>query len=154
VCEGFGSVIGIDPDLVVPNKSLSIFEGAIACWKGEKMGQWNEMLLKNAYKFDFPIHKPFYQLSQEQKELLWTGNQYFDGLNDFFKMVEENTYKIQYRVMLSRYRGKTICPECQGTRLRKDANYVKVAGKSISELVLMPIESPDKILSDHYPRPA
>jgi excinuclease ABC subunit A len=140
VCEGFGSVIGIDPDLVVPNKSLSIYQGAIACWKGEKMGQWNEMLINNAYKFDFPIHKPYYQLSQEQKELLWTGNRYFDGLNDFFKMVEENTYKIQYRVMLSRYRGKTICPECQGTRLRKDANYVKVAGKSISELVLMPID--------------
>jgi len=141
VCEGFGSVIGIDPDLVIPNKSLSIYEGAIACWKGEKMGQWNEALVKNAYKFDFPIHKPFYQLSQEQKELLWTGNTHFDGLNEFFKMVEANTYKIQYRVMLSRYRGKTVCPECLGTRLRKDANYVKVAGKSITELVLMPIDS-------------
>ncbi|MBW6497497.1 MAG: excinuclease ABC subunit UvrA [Bacteroidales bacterium] len=141
VCEGFGSVIGIDPDLVIPNKSLSIYEGAIACWKGEKMGQWNEALLKNAYKFDFPIHKPWYQLSQEQKELLWTGNSYFDGLDEFFKMVEANTYKIQYRVMLSRYRGKTVCPECHGTRLRKDAAYVKVAGKSISELVLMPIDS-------------
>ncbi len=140
VCEGFGSVIGIDPDLVIPNKSLSIYEGAIACWKGEKMGQWNEALLKNAYKFDFPIHKPFYQLSQEQKELLWTGNLHFDGLNEFFKMVEANTYKIQYRVMLSRYRGKTVCSECQGTRLRKDANYVKVAGKSITDLVLMPID--------------
>lgn len=139
VCEGFGSVIGIDPDLVIPNKSLSIYEGAIACWKGEKMGQWNEQLLKNAYKFDFPIHKPYYQLSEEQKKLLWTGNQYFDGLDEFFKMVEANTYKIQYRVMLSRYRGKTVCPECQGSRLRKDANYVKVAGKSITELVLMPI---------------
>ncbi len=140
VCEGFGSVIGIDPDLVIPNKSLSIYEGAIVCWKGEKMGQWNEALLKNAYKFDFPIHKPFYQLSQEQKELLWTGNLHFDGLNEFFKMVEANTYKIQYRVMLSRYRGKTVCSECQGTRLRKDANYVKVAGKSITDLVLMPID--------------
>jgi len=140
LCEGFGSVIGIDPDLVVPNKSLSIYEGAIACWKGEKMGQWNEILLKNAYKFDFPIHKPYYQLTNKQKELLWTGNRFFDGLNDFFKMVEENTYKIQYRVMLSRYRGKTVCPECQGSRLRKDANYVKVGGKSITELVLMPID--------------
>ena len=140
VCEGFGSVIGIDPDLVIPNKSLSIYEGAIACWKGEKMGQWNEELVKNAYKFDFPIHKPYYQLSEDQKALLWTGNKHFQGLNDFFKMVEENTYKIQYRVMLSRYRGKTVCPECHGTRLRKDAGYVKVAGKSISELVLMPIE--------------
>ncbi|MDX9942754.1 MAG: excinuclease ABC subunit UvrA [Bacteroidales bacterium] len=140
LCEGFGSVIGIDPDLVIPNKSLSIFEGAIVCWKGEKMSLWNEELIKNAYKFDFPIHKPYYRLSDEQKELLWTGNKHFHGLNDFFKMVEENTYKIQYRVMLSRYRGKTGCPECQGTRLRKDAGYVKVAGKSISELVLMPIE--------------
>lgn len=139
-CEGFGSVIGIDPDLVIPNKSLSIFEGAVACWKGEKMGLWNEELVKNAYKFDFPIHKPYYQLSEEQKQLLWTGNTCFHGLNDFFKMVEENTYKIQYRVMLSRYRGKTVCPECQGTRLRKDAGYVKVAGKTITELVLMPID--------------
>ncbi len=140
VCEGFGSVIGIDPDLVVPNKSLSIYEGAIACWKGEKMGLWNEALVNNAYKFDFPVHKPFFQLTQEQKDLIWTGNAYFDGLNNFFKMVEENTYKIQYRVMLSRYRGKTVCPGCLGTRLRNDANYVKVATKSISEMVLMPIE--------------
>ncbi|HSV87426.1 MAG TPA: excinuclease ABC subunit UvrA [Bacteroidales bacterium] len=140
LCEGFGSVIGIDPDLVIPNKALSIFEGAVVCWKGEKMGQWNEQLLKNAYKFDFPIHKPYSQLSNEQKELLWTGNQFFNGLNEFFKMVEENTYKIQYRVMLSRYRGKRNCPDCQGTRLRKDANYVKVAGKTISELVLTPID--------------
>lgn len=138
-CEGFGSVIGIDPDLVIPNKGLSIYEEAIACWKGEKMGQWKDQLVSVAYKFGFPIHKPYYQLSDEQKELLWTGNQYFKGLHDFFRMVEENTYKIQYRVMLSRYRGKTICPECRGTRLRKDASYVKVAGKSITALVLMPL---------------
>jgi excinuclease ABC subunit A len=141
VCEGFGSIIGIDPDLVIPNKALSVFEGAIACWKGEKMGQWQEQLINSAYKFDFPIHKPISQLSKEQLELLWAGNQFFNGLDEFFKMVEENTYKIQYRVMLSRYRGKRICPDCQGTRLRKDANYVKVAGKAISELVLMPIAS-------------
>lgn len=140
VCEGFGSVIGIDPDLVVPNKSLSVYEDAIACWKGEKMGKWRDQLVANAYKFDFPIHKPFYKLNAAEKELIWTGNKYFKGLNDFFKMVEENTYKIQYRVMLSRYRGKTICPDCQGTRLRRDANYVKVAGKSITELVLMPLD--------------
>ncbi|MFO7979127.1 MAG: excinuclease ABC subunit UvrA [Bacteroidales bacterium] len=139
-CEGFGSVIGIDPDLVVPNKSLSVYEGAVACWKGEKMGKYREKLVDHAFKFDFPIHKPYYQLTDQQKELLWTGNQYFEGLNDFFKMVEENTYKIQYRVMLSRYRGRTTCPECQGTRLRKDANYVKVGGKSITELVLTPLE--------------
>ena len=139
-CEGFGSVIGIDPDLVIPNKRLSVYEGAIACWKGEKMGKWKDRLVNNAYKFDFPIHKPYAQLTQEQKDLLWTGNRYFKGLKDFFRMVEENTYKIQYRVMLSRYRGKTTCSECKGTRLRKDANYVKVGGKSITELVLMPLE--------------
>jgi excinuclease ABC subunit A len=138
-CEGFGSIIGIDEDLVVPNKGLSIFEEAIACWKGEKMGEWKDMLVMNAYKFDFPIHKPFYQLSDEQRQLLWTGNEYFNGLNDFFKYVEEQAYKIQYRVMLSRYRGKTICPECKGTRLRKDANYVKIDGKSVSELLLLPV---------------
>ena len=138
-CEGFGSVIGIDPDLVVPNKGLSIYEEAIACWKGEKMGKWKDRLVEQAWRFDFPIHKPYYQLSEEQKALLWTGNKYFKGLDDFFRMVEENTYKIQYRVMLSRYRGKTVCPECQGTRLRKDAGYVKVGGRSLSELVLMPV---------------
>ncbi len=138
-CEGFGSVIGIDPDLVVPNKSLSIYEEAVACWRGEKMGKWKDRLVANAYKFDFPIHKPYYELSEDQKELLWTGNKFFHGLNAFFRMVEENQYKIQYRVMLSRYRGKTSCPDCQGTRLRKDANYVKIAGKSITDLVLMPI---------------
>jgi len=140
-CEGFGSVIGIDPDLVIPNKNLSVYEDAIACWKGEKMSEWKDVLVKNAYKFDFPVHKPIYELSDEQYRLLWTGNSHFYGLNDFFKYVEEQTYKIQYRVMLSRYRGKTICPDCHGTRLRQDANYVKVGGKSISELVLMPVEN-------------
>ena len=139
VCEGFGSIIGIDPELVIPNKTLSIYDGAIACWKGEKMGEWKEELVLNAYKFDFPIHTPYYELTEEQKEIVWTGNEYFEGINTFFKHVEEQTYKVQYRVMLSRYRGKTDCPECKGTRLRKDANYVKVARKSISELVLMPI---------------
>jgi excinuclease ABC subunit A len=138
-CEGFGSIIGIDEDLVVPNKGLSIFEEAIACWKGEKMGEWKDMLVMNAYKFDFPIHKPFYELTDEQRRLLWTGNNYFNGLNDFFRYVEEQAYKIQYRVMLSRYRGKTICPECNGTRLRKDANYVRLDGKSVSEILLMPV---------------
>jgi excinuclease ABC subunit A len=140
ICEGFGSVIGIDPDLVVPNKALSVFEGAVACWKGEKMGEWKDRLVMNAGNFNFPIHKPFYQLTDEQQELLWTGNSYFEGLDEFFRQIEEQTYKIQYRVMLSRYRGKTVCPECRGTRLRKDANYVRVAGKSVSELVLLPIE--------------
>ncbi len=138
-CEGFGSVIGIDPDLVIPNKSLSVYEDAVACWKGEKMSEWKDELVKNAYKFDFPIHKPIYELTKEHQELLWTGNEYFNGISDFFRYVEEQTYKIQYRVMLSRYRGKTVCPECHGTRLRKDASYVKVAGRSITELVIMPV---------------
>jgi len=138
-CEGFGSIIGIDEDLVIPNKGLSIYEEAIASWKGEKMGEWKDMLVMNAYKFDFPIHKPYYELTDEQRQLLWTGNKYFRGLNEFFVHVEEQAYKIQYRVMLSRYRGKTICPDCHGTRLRKDANYVRIDGKSVSEILLMPV---------------
>ncbi len=139
-CEGFGSVIGIDEDLVIPDKSLSIYEGAIACWKGEKMKEWNDKLVMNAYKFDFPVHKPFFELSDFHKELVWSGNKFFKGLRSFFKHLEEQTYKIQYRVMLSRYRGKTLCPECKGTRLRKDAAYVRVAGKSIADIVLMPVK--------------
>ncbi|MEI6766952.1 MAG: excinuclease ABC subunit UvrA [Bacteroidota bacterium] len=142
-CEGFGSIIGIDEDLVVPDKSLSIFEEAIACWRGEKMSEWKDELVMHAYKFDFPIHKPFFQLKEAQRQLLWTGNKYFKGLNDFFKFVEEQAYKIQYRVMLSRYRGKTNCPDCRGTRLRSDAAYVQVAGKNIVEILTMPI---DKVL--------
>jgi excinuclease ABC subunit A len=139
-CEGFGSVIGIDEDLVIPDKSLSVYDGAIQCWKGDKMKEWNERLIMNAYKFDFPIHKPYFELSKDQKDTLWNGNKFFKGLNAFFRHLEEQTYKIQYRVMLSRYRGKTLCPECHGTRLRMDANYVKVGGRSISELVLMPVK--------------
>lgn len=138
-CEGFGSVMGIDEDLVVPDKSLSIYNEAIACWRGEKMSEWKEQLVMNAYKFDFPIHKPFYELTEHERNLLWTGNKYFKGLNQFFKYVEEQSYKIQYRVMLSRYRGKTACPECKGTRLRKDASYVKISGSSISDIVMMPL---------------
>ena len=139
VCEGYGKTIGIDEDLVIPNKSLSVFSDAIVCWKGEKMGEWKDQLVKNASKFGFPIHKPFYDLTPEQKKVLWTGNEHFEGLNDFFKQLEEQTYKIQYRVMLSRYRGKTICPECSGTRLKKEASYVKVFGKSVTELVNLPV---------------
>ena len=139
-CEGFGSIIGIDVDLVIPNKSISVYDGAIACWKGEKMGEWLDKLVKNAYKFDFPIHKPYYQLTKDQKELLWTGNEYFEGIHAFFAHIEEQTYKIQYRVMLSRYRGKTVCPDCNGTRLRPDANYVKVGEKSISEIVHLQLD--------------
>lgn len=138
-CEGYGKVIGIDEDLVIPNKSLSVYQDAVACWKGEKMSEWKNELIYNAKKFDFPIHKPFYELTESQRFLLWTGNQHFEGLNQFFKMLEENSYKIQYRVMLSRYRGKTICPECKGSRLKKEAGYVKIAGKSLHELVLLPV---------------
>ena len=118
-CEGYGKIIGIDEDLVIPNKSLSIFQDAVACWKGDKMKEWKDELVNVADKFNFPIHKPFYELTKDQRILLWTGNKYFQGLNKFFKMLEENAYKIQYRVMLSRYRGKTDCTECQGTRLKK-----------------------------------
>ncbi len=138
-CEGYGKVIGIDEDLVIPNKSFSIYQDAIACWKGEKMSEWKNELIYSAEKFNFPIHKPYYELTEEQKFLLWTGNKYFKGLNRFFKFLEESSYKIQYRVMLSRYRGKTICPECKGSRLKKEAGYVKIAGKSLQELVLMPV---------------
>ena len=136
-CEGFGNIIGIDPDLVIPDKSLSIYDNAVACWRGDKMSAWKDLLIRNARHFDFPIHKPYYELSQEQKDLLWKGNKYFGGIEDFFKEVEAQSYKIQYRVMLSRYRGKTTCPECNGLRLRKEANYVKIDGKSISELCEM-----------------
>lgn len=139
-CEGFGSVIGIDEDLVIPDKSLSIYDDAVACWKGEKMSEYKHTLIKNAHKFDFPVHAPYYKLTNDQRRLLWTGNQHFEGIDAFFAMVESQTYKIQYRVMLSRYRGKTVCPDCRGTRLRKDANYVKVNGKSITDLVLTPID--------------
>jgi excinuclease ABC subunit A len=139
-CGGFGTVIGIDENQVIPNKNLSVFEGAVACWKGEKMGAYKNMLVNSAYKFDFPIHKPYSELTDEQKDLLWNGNEYFEGINDFFKMVEENSYKIQYRVMMSRYRGKTKCPDCKGTRLRKDATWVKVAGKSVTDIVNMELE--------------
>jgi excinuclease ABC subunit A len=139
-CEGFGSVIGIDEDLVIPDKSLSVYDDAVACWKGEKMSEYKHTLIRHAHKFDFPVHSPYYELTREQRKLLWTGNKYFEGINTFFEMVESQTYKIQYRVMLSRYRGKTVCPDCLGTRLRKDANYVKINEKSITDLVLTPIE--------------
>lgn len=140
VCEGYGQVIGIDEDLVIPNKSLSVYEEAIVCWKGEKMSKWLEKLIYSADKFDFPIHTPYYKLSKEQQEVLWTGNRHFKGIRDFFEHLEEKKYKIQYRVMLSRYRGKTICHECKGGRLKKEAAYVKINGKSIHELVLLPID--------------
>ena len=139
-CEGFGSVVGIDDDLVVPDKTLSLYEGAIAPWRGEKMSEWLEPLLKKGIYFDFPIHRAYKDLSAEEKKLLWTGNEHFEGLTYFFKYLEEKSYKIQYRVMLSRYRGKTTCPDCRGSRIRKDAHYVKVAGQDIASLMMMPIK--------------
>ena len=139
-CEGYGRVVGIDEDLVVPDKSLSIFNDAIICWKGDSMSQFKNRLVYAAPKFDFPIHKPYYSLSDEQRQLLWTGNSYFEGLDSFFRMLEENKYKIHYRVMLARYTGKTLCPTCRGRRLRREAEYVRVGGRSISDLVLMPVD--------------
>lgn len=139
-CEGYGKVIGIDEDLVVPDKSKSVYDGAIAPWRGEKMKEWLERLIKHATKFDFPIHRPYHQLSKKEKELLWKGNKHFEGLDAFFKYLEEQTYKIQYRVILSRYRGRTNCPDCKGSRLRKDAAYVKINDHSITDVVLMPVE--------------
>lgn len=140
VCEGYGKVTGIDENLVVPDKNKSIFENAIACWRGQTMGWWRDQLVENAHHFNFPIHKPYYALSREQKRLLWSGNSYFHGLDEFFEHLKRERYKIQYRVLLSRFTGKTVCPECEGARLRKEALYVKVGGKSIAELVRMPIE--------------
>jgi len=140
VCEGYGNIIGIDSDLVIPNTSLSIFENAIFPWRGESMSWYRDELVKHAYKFDFPIHKPFFQLTEEQKDLIWTGNKYFQGLNDFFKELEAKNYKIQNRVMLSRYRGKTKCHVCKGKRLRPEASYVKINGKTVSDLVDLPIQ--------------
>jgi excinuclease ABC subunit A len=139
-CEGFGKVLGIDKDLVIPDKSMSVYEGAIAPWRSEGMRIWLEPLLKNGIKFDFPIHRSISDLNEAEKQLLWTGNSYFEGLNQFFKHLESKSHKIQYRVMLSRYRGRTTCPDCRGTRLRKDAAYVKINNTSISDLVLMPVE--------------
>jgi excinuclease ABC subunit A len=139
-CEGFGKILGIDEELVIPDKSLSIYEGAIAPWRTEVMSEWAKPLLKNGIKFDFPIHRPYSELTEKERELLWNGNSYFDGIHAFFKYLESKMHKIQYRVLLSRYRGRTTCPDCKGTKLRKDAQYVKIANTSITDLVLMPIE--------------
>ncbi len=139
-CEGFGKVLGIDEDLVVPDKSLSVFEGAVAPWRSPTMGKWLKPLLKNGIKFDFPIHRSYADLTQVERDLLWNGNEYFEGIHQFFQYLSSKMHKIQYRVMLSRYRGRTVCPDCRGTRLRKDAAYVKINGTSITDLVLMPLE--------------
>lgn len=139
-CEGFSLVLGIDEDLVIPDKRLSVYEGAVAPWKGEKLGKWREYFVKNAKSIDFPIHKPVIDLTKEQYSLLWKGNKQVDGIDAFFREVEQNLYKVQYRVLLSRYRGRTLCPECNGYRLRKEALYVKVAGRHIGELCEMPVK--------------
>jgi len=139
VCNGFGNIIGIDKDLVIPNTALSVYENAIFPWRGESMSWYRDQLVNKAHYFNFPIHKPYYELSEEQKQLIWTGNEYFTGLNDFFQELEENNYKIQNRVMLSRYRGKTLCTECHGKRLRKEASYVYIHDKNIQDLIDLPI---------------
>lgn len=138
VCEGFGKVLGIDEDLVIPNKSLSVYEDAVLCWRGEKMGEWKMNFIRKAAKYDFPIHRAYYDLTEKEKDFLWHGAKDVEGIDAFFKMVEENQYKIQYRVMMARYRGKTTCPACKGSRLKPQALYVKVGGKSIADLVVMP----------------
>ena len=138
-CEGYGKVLGLDPDLVFPDHDLSIYEGAIAPWRSERMSEWLSPLLRHGVQFDFPIHRPYKDLNAAEKKVLWTGNKYFAGLTQFFDYLEKETYKIQYRVMLSRYRGKTNCPECQGSRLRMDAGYVKIADSSLVDLVLWPL---------------
>lgn len=155
-CEGFSQVLGIDSDLVIPDRRLSVYEGAIAPWKGEKLGLWKDRFVKEAKKFNFPIHKPIADLTEKQYETLWEGNEYVEGINDFFKEVEQNLYKVQYRVLLSRYRGRTACPECKGYRLRKEALYVKIDGKHIGQLGEMPVKDlfewfgeMEKKLSDH-----
>ena len=140
MCEGYGKVIGIDEDLVIPDKRKTIYEDAVACWRGETMRAWKERLVANAAKFDFPIHTPFYQLTPEQKLLLWRGNEYFGGLNAFFDYIDGERRKIQFRVMKARYTGKTVCPECGGSRLRREALYVRVGGRTIAELVRMPVD--------------
>ena len=138
-CEGFSQVLGIDEDLVIPDKRLSIYEGAVAPWKGEKLSAWKDQFIKGSRKFDFPVHKPLLDLTKAQYKVLWQGNEFVNGINDFFKEVEQNLYKVQYRVLLSRYRGRTLCPDCNGYRLRKEALYVQVSGRHIGELCEMPI---------------
>ena len=147
-CEGVGKVVGIDEDLVVPDKSLSVYQGAVACWKGEVMGEWLKEFISRSVKYDFPIHRPYCDLTRKEKDLLWHGARGLYGIDDFFKFVEDNLYKIQYRVMLARYRGKTVCPHCKGTRLKPEALYVKVGGKNIAELVLLPIAQTKAFFDD------
>jgi len=148
LCEGYGKIIGIDERLVIPDQNLSVYQDAIACWKGDSMKKWKERLIAGAEIFDFPIHKPYYQLTDEQKQVIWTGNRYFYGLNRFFDHLEEKKYKIQYRVLLSRYRGKTICPECRGARLKKETSYVRMAGRTMQDLVTIPVSELYKFFAE------
>lgn len=153
-CEGYGKILGIDETLVIPNTSLSVYQNAVAPWRGEKMGRWRDMVINTAEASLFPIHTPYYKLKDREKELLWKGCKYFGGIDDFFSMLEKESYKMHYRIMYAKYRGKTVCPECEGLRLRKEASYVKVAGRSITELVEMPLgelkEFFDNIELDSY----
>ena len=147
-CQGYGSVVGIDEDMVVPNKSLSVYEDAVVCWRGDKMSEWKSHFIRLSPRYDFPIHKPYCDLTDAQRDLLWHGDGTWEGIDGFFKWVESQAYKIQYRVMMSRYRGKTTCPDCRGSRLRKDATYVKVCGRAITELLAMPVSDFAVWLSD------
>lgn len=139
-CEGFGQVLGIDPDLVIPDKTLSVYENAVVCWRGEKMSEWQREFIYAASRFEFPIHKPIMDLSKQEQVLLWRGNDKVKGINDFFQMVGQNLYKVQYRILQARYRGKTLCPDCEGTRLRKEALYVKVSGANIADIMSLPVD--------------
>ncbi len=149
LCNGFGQTIGLDPDLIIPDKTLTVYDNAVACWRGEKMSLYQKEFIKNASQCDFRIHTPYAQLSDREKDILWHGNEYCNGIYHFFKLLEKETHKIQYRVMLSRYRGKTQCPDCKGKRLRKEAEYIKIDGKSLPDLVDLPVSS----LSEFFRKP-
>lgn len=147
-CEGYGKILGIDENLVIPNKSLSVYEDAVMCWRGEKMSEWKKEVLRNAHKINFPVHTPYYELSDSEKSLLWNGCSFFPGINDFFAYLESKKYKIQNRVMISRYTGKTTCPICHGSRLKAESSYVKIGGKAITDLVDMPIHAVKEFFSN------
>ena len=147
MCEGFGSVLGIDEDKVIPNKSISIYDGAINCWKGEKLSRWKERFILNAAKYDFPIHRPYSELQDDEKKIVWNGAKGLKGIRQFFQLLEKENYKVQNRVLLARYRGKNTCPECNGTRLRKEALYVQVGKRTINDIVHLPISQLLNVIS-------
>jgi excinuclease ABC subunit A len=149
-CEGFGTTLGIDDTLVIPDRSLSVYDGAVACWRGERMQEYLQLFIKASSKNNFPIHKPIKELTKEQYHLLWHGDAYTDGIWAFFKMVEENVYKVQYRVMQSRYRGRAICPDCNGTRLCKAASYVKISNTTIGDINCLPAVHVKTWLKEFY----